>query len=143
MSPRSRSSSPACSAEALVERFRRERQLLASLTHPNIAQLYDGGETEDGSPYFIMEYVDGLPLLDWAEEQRPSRGERQRLFGDICAAVAFAHRNLIVHRDLTPSNVLVTRDGLVKLIDFGIARPADAAGATRRREPRLRSAASA
>jgi len=120
---------PGLLSEALVERFQRERQLLASLSHPNIAQLYDGGETESGSPYIVMEYVDGLPLLEWVEERQPTRVERQRLFGDICAAVAFAHRNLVVHRDLTPSNVLVTRDGTVKLIDFGIARPADEAGA--------------
>jgi len=116
---------PGLLSEILVERFRRERQLLAGLTHPNIAQLYDGGETEAGSPYFVMEFVDGLPLLAWAEENRPSLATRQRLFRDICAAVAFAHRNLVVHRDLTPSNVLVTKDGVAKLIDFGIARPAD------------------
>ena len=120
---------PGLLSEALVERFQRERQLLASLSHPNIAQLYDGGETEAGSPYIVMEFVDGLPLLEWAEERHASREERQSLFLDICAAVAFAHRNLVVHRDLTPSNVLVTRDGTVKLIDFGIARPADQAGA--------------
>jgi serine/threonine-protein kinase len=115
---------PGLLSEALVERFQRERQTLASLSHPAIAQLYDGGETDAGSPYIIMEYVDGLPLLGWAEENAPSRAERQRLFREICAAVAFAHRNLVVHRDLTPSNVLVTTDGAVKLIDFGIARPA-------------------
>lgn len=116
---------PGLLSEALIERFRRERQLLATLSHPNIAQLYDGGETDAGSPYFIMELVDGLPLLAWVEAHQPSRAERQRLFGDICAAVAFAHRSLVVHRDLTPSNVLVTRDGVAKLIDFGIARAAD------------------
>lgn len=116
---------PGLLSEALVERFRRERQLLAGLSHPNIAQLYDGGETVSGSPYFIMECVDGLPVLAWAEAHQPSRRERRRLFGDICVAVAFAHRNLVVHRDLTPSNVLVTANGMVKLIDFGIARPAD------------------
>src|SRR5690606_26684948 len=93
------------------------------LTHPNIAQLYDGGETESGSPYFIMEHVDGLPLLHWTEEHKTGREERVRLFLDICGAVAFAHAALIVHRDLTPSNVLVTRQGVVKLIDFGIAKP--------------------
>jgi serine/threonine-protein kinase len=119
---------PGLLSEALVERFERERQTLASLAHPGIARLYDGGATETGSPYLIMEYVDGLPLLDWVEEEQPSRAERQRLFVEICAAVAFAHRNLIVHRDLTPSNVLVTADGAVKLIDFGIARPADQGG---------------
>ncbi len=116
---------PGLLSESLVDRFRRERQLLAGLTHPNIAQLYDGGETEAGSPYFVMEYVDGQPLLDWVETHQPAMAERRRLFCDICAAVAFAHRNLVVHRDLTPSNVLVTKDGVAKLIDFGIARPAD------------------
>lgn len=110
----------------LVERFERERQTLARLRHPNIAQLYDGGATENGSPYIVMEYVDGLPLLQWIDEHRASPAERRRLFRDICAAVGVAHQNLIVHRDLTPSNVLVTHDGTVKLIDFGIARPADA-----------------
>lgn len=119
---------PGLVSEALVERFVRERQLLAGLSHPNIAQLHDGGETEAGSPYFIMEYVDGLPLLRWVEEKQPSRAERQKLFCNIVSAVAFAHRNLVVHRDLTPSNVLVTKDGAVKLIDFGIAKPADAEG---------------
>jgi len=116
---------PGLLSEALVERFRRERQTLATLLHPNIAVLYDGGETEDGSPYFAMELVDGLPLLEWVEQHRPTRATRQRLFAAICAAVAFAHRNLIVHRDLTPSNVLVTQEGVAKLIDFGIARPAE------------------
>jgi serine/threonine-protein kinase len=116
---------PGLLSETLVERFRRERQLLAGLSHPNIAHLHDGGETESGSPYFVMEHVDGLPLLQWVEERRPSRAERLRLFRDICGAVAFAHRSLIVHRDLTPSNVLITHEGVVKLIDFGIAKPAD------------------
>ncbi len=116
---------PGLLSESLVGRFLRERQVLAGLSHPNIAQLYDGGETDAGSPYFVMEYVDGLPLLQWAEEHEPSREERVRLFGDICRAVAFAHRSLVVHRDLTPSNVLVTREGMAKLIDFGIAKPAE------------------
>ncbi len=102
-------------SDVLVDRFRSERQTLAGLVHPHIAQLHDGGETEAGSPYIVMELVDGLPLLQWAEDQQLSRAARQHLFGDICGAVAFAHRSLIVHRDLTPSNVLVTRDGVVKL----------------------------
>lgn len=113
---------PGLFSDALVERFQRERQTLASLTHPNIAQLFDGGETESGSPYIVMEYVDGLPLLIWAEENEADIETRVRLFTNICRAVAFAHRNLIIHRDITPSNVLVTRDGTVKLIDFGIAK---------------------
>jgi eukaryotic-like serine/threonine-protein kinase len=120
---------PGLLSESLVERFRRERQILASLRHPNIAQLYDGGETTDGSPYIVMECVDGLPLLQWAEAHNADRATRRRLFLDICGATAFAHRNLIVHRDLTPSNVLVTADGAVKLIDFGIARPPETAPA--------------
>ena len=112
-------------SERLIERFQGERQTLAQLTHPNIAQLFDGGETTSGSPYIVMELVDGLPILQWADEHAASCSERLRLFVDTCGAVAFAHRSLIVHRDLTPSNVLVTRDGVVKLIDFGIAKPAD------------------
>lgn len=109
----------------IVERFQRERQTLASLTHPNIARLYDGGETETGSPYIVMEYVDGAPLLEWAAAHNASRAERLRIFSDICEAVAFAHARLVVHRDLTPANVLVTAEGVAKLIDFGIARPAE------------------
>lgn len=110
-------------SESLVARFRRERQILAALRHPNIAQLLDGGETTDGFPYIVMEHVDGVPLMDWAERSDADLRTRLSLFLDICGAVAFAHRSLVVHRDLTPSNVLVSDDGVVKLIDFGIARP--------------------
>lgn len=116
---------PGLLSSALVDRFQRERQTLAALRHPNIAQLHDGGETDSGSPYIVMEYVDGLPLLQWIDANEPDQATRRRLFTDICAAVAFANRNLVVHRDLTPSNVLVTSGGAVKLIDFGIARPVD------------------
>jgi serine/threonine-protein kinase len=130
---------PGLLSEALIERFERERQTLATLRHPNIAQLYDGGETESGSPYIIMEYVDGLPVLEWIETNAASTAERRRIFGNICAAVAIAHQNLIVHRDLTPSNVLVTHDGTVKLIDFGIARAADGEPALSGAEPASRS----
>lgn len=119
---------PGLLSEALVERFRRERQTLARLSHPHIAQLHDGGETERGSPYIVMELVDGSPLLPFADARGLDRDARLKLFGDICGAVAFAHRNLVVHRDLTPSNVLVTHDGIAKLIDFGIAKPADLEG---------------
>ena len=119
---------PGLLSRSLVERFRRERQVLARLTHEGIAQLFDGGETEDGAPYIVMEYVHGRPLLDWVEDEMPPLGRRLALFREACAAVAFAHANLVVDRDITPSNILVTGDGRAKLIDFGIARPFDAVG---------------
>lgn len=114
---------PKVLSEELVERFARERQTLASLSHPNIARLYDGGTTPDGAPYIIMEYIDGVPITLWCEDEQLGRDARLALFLDGCSAVAHAHRNLIIHRDITPSNMLVTRTGDVKLIDFGIARP--------------------
>ena len=117
---------PGLLSQRLVDRFRRERQILAQLRHPNIAQLFDGGETEDGSPYIIMEYVEGQSLLAWADQVKASKNERIDKLLQACAAVSFAHANLIVHRDITPSNVLVTSAGVAKLIDFGIARPAGA-----------------
>lgn len=117
---------PGLLSQRLVDRFRRERQILAQLRHPNIAQLFDGGETEDGSPYIIMEYVEGRALLAWVDATNAKRNDRIDKLLQACAAVSFAHANLIVHRDITPSNVMVTADGVVKLIDFGIARPAGA-----------------
>ena len=120
---------PGLLSQRLVDRFRRERQILAQLRHPNIAQLFDGGETEDGSPYIIMEYVEGQPLLAWADDAKAGKTERIDKLLQACAAVSFAHANLIVHRDITPSNVLVTSAGVAKLIDFGIARPAGASDA--------------
>lgn len=110
-------------SEALVTRFQRERAILATLSHPNIAQLFDGGETTDGAPYIVMELVEGAPLLDYLRQQTPGREARIGIFQAVCSAVAFAHRALVVHRDLTPANILVTRDGAAKLIDFGISRP--------------------
>jgi serine/threonine protein kinase len=132
---------PGLLSERLVDRFRRERQILAQLRHPNIAQLFDGGSTEDGSPYIIMEYVEGRPLLAWAEETAATRDQRIDMLLQACAAVSFAHANLIVHRDITPSNVMVTNGGVAKLIDFGIARPkgADDAPAQNTRRIRLAS----
>ncbi|MEO6687647.1 MAG: serine/threonine-protein kinase, partial [Dokdonella sp.] len=109
-------------AGELQRRFRSERRILASLDHPNIARLIDGGETIDGKPYLAMEFVDGKPLCAYCDAQRLPLTERLRLFVSICAAVAHAHRSLIVHRDLKPSNILVNTDGDVKLLDFGIAR---------------------
>lgn len=116
---------PGILSDALIARFRRERQILADLSHGNIARLLDGGELEDGSPYIIMEYVDGQPITVWANDQGLGTEDRLRLFTDACSAVRHAHQNLIVHRDITPSNVLVTPAGQVKLIDFGIAKPND------------------
>lgn len=110
-------------ADSIAMRFRRERQILAELNHANIAQLFDGGELDDGSPYIVMEYIDGQPLHQWLDEQKPDRAIALTIFDQICEAVSFAHQNLIVHRDLTPSNVLIAGDGRAKLIDFGIARP--------------------
>lgn len=117
---------PGVLSDALVERFQRERQTLAKLAHPNIARLFDGGETAGGEPYIVMELVEGLPLGEWMAGPRTA-AERTALFLQVCAAVAFAHQNLIVHRDITPSNVLVQADGAPKLIDFGIARAPEAA----------------
>jgi eukaryotic-like serine/threonine-protein kinase len=114
---------PGLLSDAFVERFARERQTLASLSHPNIARLFDGGATDKGDPYIVMEYVDGMPLGAWIDTEAASTAERSALFLDICSAVSFAHQNLIIHRDITPSNILVARDGTAKLIDFGIARP--------------------
>lgn len=114
---------------SLAERFGRERQILASLNHPNIARLFDGGYMDDGSPYIVMEYVDGDPVLEWADANHLDKLARLSLFASICSAIGHAHQNLIVHRDITPSNVLVTHDGVVKLIDFGIAKPHDISAA--------------
>ena len=121
---------PGVLSETLIGRFRRERQILADLSHASIARLLDGGELEDGSPYIIMEFIDGQPITVWADEQALGITARLALFSDTCGAVRHAHQNLIVHRDITPSNVLVTHDGVVKLIDFGIAKPNDISGAT-------------
>lgn len=119
---------PGVLSEALVERFQRERQILADLSHPNIARLFDGGELPDGAPYMIMEYVDGEPISDWARTRGLDLAGRLNLFCDACSAVRHAHQNLIIHRDITPSNVLVTEAGQAKLIDFGIAKPHAAPG---------------
>jgi serine/threonine protein kinase/tetratricopeptide (TPR) repeat protein len=105
-----------------VERFRNERQILASLEHPNIAHLLDGGTTADGLPYLVMEYVEGQPITDYADHRQLSIPERLALFRTVCSAVEYAHQNLVVHRDLKSSNILVTQDGIPKLLDFGIAK---------------------
>ncbi|GMQ81677.1 MAG: hypothetical protein BMS9Abin05_1112 [Rhodothermia bacterium] len=108
--------------EEILQRFRTERRILASLVHPNIARLLDGGATEDGLSYFVMDFVDGETITEFADEHRLSVQDRLDLFQKVCSAVHYAHQNLIVHRDLKPSNILVTADGEVKLLDFGIAK---------------------
>ncbi|MCL1636017.1 protein kinase [Luteimonas sp. SX5] len=110
----------------LHARFRSERQMLADLHHPNIASLVDGGVTDDGKPWLALEYVDGTDLCRYAEQQRLDLRQRVDLFLTACAAVSHAHARLIVHRDLKPSNILVRGDGMVKLLDFGIAKLIDA-----------------
>ncbi len=112
----------ATDADELDRRFRAERQILATLDHPNIAQLIDGGVTSGRLPYLVMEYVDGLPITEYCERHGLSVRERLQLFIDVCAAVDHAHRNLVLHRDLKPGNILVTAQRQVKLLDFGIAK---------------------
>ncbi|MEP6902544.1 MAG: protein kinase [Actinomycetota bacterium] len=106
----------------IVRRFRNERQILASLNHPNIARLLDGGTTADGLPFFVMEYIEGLPVYKYSDSQKLSIAGRLHLFRRICAAVDHAHRNQIIHRDIKPSNIMITANGTPKLLDFGIAK---------------------
>ncbi len=106
----------------ILRRFRTERQTLASLEHPHIARLLDGGATDDGRPYLVMEYIAGEPIDRYCDGRQLTVRQRLALFRDVCAAVQYAHRHLIVHRDLKPANILVTGDGVCKLLDFGIAK---------------------
>jgi eukaryotic-like serine/threonine-protein kinase len=106
----------------VLSRFRHERQILASLDHPNIARFLDGGATENGLPYFVMEYIEGQPIDKYCDENRLTTIERLKLFQTVCSAVYYAHQNLVVHRDLKPSNIIVTAEGTPKLMDFGIAK---------------------
>ena len=117
--------------EAMLRRFRNERQILAGFDHPNIARLLDGDTTEDGLAYFVMEYVEGLPIDEYCDQAALDVTGRLQLFRQVCAAVSYAHRRAVIHRDLKLSNILVGADGVPKLLDFGIARllqPGDAAG---------------
>jgi serine/threonine-protein kinase len=109
-------------SEAILQRFRQERRILAALHHPNIAALYDGGVTEEGLPYFVLEYVDGKPIDEACAELQLELPARLDWFRQVVSAVQYAHGQLVIHRDLKPSNILVTRDGVVKLVDFGIAK---------------------
>ena len=112
-----------------MQRFHAERRILAKLEHPGIARLLDGGMATDGRPYTVMEYVEGQSLTDYCCERRSSLPERLALFTQVCDAVAFAHRNLVIHRDLKPDNIVVNAQGEIKLLDFGIAKLLDAAAA--------------
>jgi serine/threonine-protein kinase len=107
---------------AVLARFRRERQILSRLEHPNIARLLDGGVSAEGQPYFVMEYVDGATLRHWMADSRPDLDARLDAFLELCEAVAHAHRHLVVHRDIKPENVLIASDGHARLLDFGIAK---------------------
>jgi serine/threonine protein kinase/tetratricopeptide (TPR) repeat protein len=113
---------PSLRSGELLHRFRGERQILAMLDHPAIARLIDGGTAPDGTPYLVMDFVSGRPLLRYCDEQRLGVDARLRIFLDVCDAVQFAHQRLVVHRDLKPDNILVTEDGQTKLLDFGIAK---------------------
>ncbi len=106
----------------MKEQFKREKQILASLHHPNIAGIYDGGITTEGRPYIIMEYIDGEAVTSYCDRHRLSINERLQLFRHICQAVNYAHQNLVIHKDLKPNNILVDQNGYVKLMDFGIAQ---------------------
>src|SRR5258706_5628687 len=106
----------------LLQRFRQERQILARLQHPDIAHLIDGGVDDRGAPYLVMEYVEGVPITQYARDHALELRARLRLFLRGCDAVQYAHQNLVVHRDLKPSNILVAADGALKLLDFGIAK---------------------
>ena len=108
--------------DEIIKRFRYERQILATLEHPFITRLIDGGATDDGLPFLMMDYVEGSPLNQYCSENQLSIIGRLKLFLQICSAVQYAHRNLIIHRDLKPGNILVTKDGTPKLLDFGIAK---------------------
>lgn len=110
------------SSDYVLARFRTERQILASLGHPNIAQLLDGGTTEDGIPYLVMELVEGVPIDSYCDQQSLNVTERLLLFRQVCNAVQYAHQHLVIHRDIKPSNIFVTNDGVPKLLDFGIAK---------------------
>jgi len=113
---------PGIGTEQVLQRFLNERQTLAALDHPNIVKLLDGGSTEKGLPYLVMEYVEGLPIDRYCDENKLSIDDRLRLFRDVCSAVQYAHQSLVIHRDLKPGNILITKEGLPRLLDFGIAK---------------------
>lgn len=116
---------PELGAELTASRFKNERQILASLDHPNIAKILDGATTADGIPYFVMELIEGLPITSYCDEHKLSIDARLHLFRTVCSAVHYAHQRLVIHRDIKPSNILVTAGGVPKLLDFGIAKILD------------------
>src|SRR5215470_12456000 len=109
----------------VLGRFRNERQTLASLDHPNIVRIIDGGSTAEGVPYLVMDYVEGTPIDEYCDDHQLSIEKRLRLFCTVCDAVQYAHQHLVIHRDLKPSNILVTAEGVPKLLDFGISKVLD------------------
>jgi serine/threonine protein kinase/tetratricopeptide (TPR) repeat protein len=113
---------PGIDTEQILHRFRNERQTLAALDHSNIVKLLDGGNGEDGSPYLVMEYVDGLPIDQYCDLNKLSIDDRLRLFREVCSAVQYAHEKLVIHRDLKPGNILIAKGGVPRLLDFGIAK---------------------
>lgn len=120
-----------------VNRFKNERQILARLDHPNIARLLDGGTTDDGLPYFVMEFIEGKPIDEYCDSHKLPTEERLRLFLQVCSAVQYAHQRLIIHRDIKPSNIMVTSEGTPKLLDFGIAKILDTEAINGQFEPTL------
>lgn len=106
----------------ILRRFRSERQILARLDHPNITRLLDAGSTDDGLPYFVMEFIEGESIDQYCDRRKLSITERLKIFQSVCAAVGYAHQNLVIHRDIKPGNVLVTDEGVPRLLDFGIAK---------------------
>lgn len=116
---------PGFKTREILARFKNEQQILANLVHANIAQLYEVGKTESGQPYFVMEYVEGVPIDAWCQQRNLDFRARLALMIDVCKAVQFAHDNLVIHRDLKPANILVTQDGTPKLLDFGISKIVD------------------
>lgn len=124
-------------SDFVVNRFKNERQILASLDHPNIARLLDGGRTEEGVPYFVMELIQGQPFDAYCDEHKLTITDRLKLFLQVCSAVQYAHQRLIIHRDIKPSNILVTAEGVPKLLDFGIAKILDQGAAQELYEPTL------
>src|SRR5579872_1578437 len=120
-----------------LSRFKNERQILARLDHPNIARLLDGGTTDDGLPYFVMDFIEGRPIDEYCVSHKLPTEDRLRLFSQVCSAVQYAHQRLIIHRDIKPGNILVTSDGTPKLLDFGIAKILDAEAPAGQYEPTL------